>query len=197
MTAKRRRFEREMDEELRAHVEAETEENIRRGMTQEEARRRALAEFGGVEQIKEEARELRWGVWLETLWQDLRYAARMLRKAPGFTAVAVLTLALGIGANTAIFSVVYGVLLRPLPYPQPEQLVFLSQTSLAPKLLVGGKETPPRPGGEPIPFSPPNFVDFREQASAFASIGAWAGTTRNLTGGEPERINAAMVTSGF
>jgi predicted permease len=134
---------------------------------------------------------------METLWHDVRYAARMLTKTPGGTAIVVLTLALGIGANTTIFSAVYGVLLRPLPYPEPDELVFVSQTSLAPRLLVGGKETPPRPGGEPVPFSPPNFVDYKEQARSFAAFGAWASTTRNLTGGGPERVNTASVTSGF
>ena len=180
MTRKRHKFEQEMDEELRAHVEAETEENIRRGMTREEARRRALAEFGGLEQIKEEARELRWSVWLETLWQDIRYAARTLRKSPGFTAVAVLTLALSIGANTAIFTVVNAVLLRPLPYPQSDTLVRVWEN----------------PGDNPRNLlNPRNFVDWREMNRSFLQAGAFYFESVALTGdGEPERIVAARAT---
>jgi len=115
-----------MNEEMRAHIEMRTQQNLAAGMSPEEARFAALRQFGWVESIKQTCREKRGVAWLEHLVHDVRYGARMFRKHPGFRAAAILTLALGIGLNAAIFSVAYGVLWRPLPYPNPDRLVILS-----------------------------------------------------------------------
>jgi putative ABC transport system permease protein len=175
---------REIDEELRFHIDMRSEEYIRKGMSPEEARREAERRFGRLTRIKEMGYEVRGGGLVETLWQDLRYGARMLIKSPGFTLIAVITLALGIGANTAIFSVVNAVLLRPFPYESPERLLILQES------VSGG-----------APFSPsyPNFADWRDQNTLFDSMAAVrANESFNFTGeGEPERLQGRLVSAGF
>lgn len=159
------------------------EDNLRRGMNAQEARREALMKLGGVEQTAESYRERRSVPMIETLLQDLRFALRMLRKNPGFTAVAVLTLALGIGASTAIFSVVDAVLLRPLPYANPQQIVRVWEQA---------------PDGHRMNLADANFADFRAQNNTFASLAEYAYWVSSVAGGsEPVRVNMAEVSSGF
>src|SRR5262245_1609575 len=178
-------MERELDEELRYHIERQTEQNVRLGMYPEEARREARKAFGGVEQAKEWSRDARGVRWIGDLWQDLRYAARMLVKNPGFTLIAVLTLALGIGANTAIFSVVNAVLLRPLPYAEPEQLVF-----------IGGADAR-NPEGPKLTdaCSYPDFFDWRERNQSFDSMAAYHSATLTMTGNEGPALLSGQVVS--
>lgn len=124
---RRAKADAELDEELREHIAQKAEEYVARGMTAEEVRRTAMIEMGGIEQAKEKCRDARGVRWLQDLWQDLRFGARMLRKSPGFAIVAVLTLALGIGANTTIFSAVNGIMSDPLPYPNASRLIRLER----------------------------------------------------------------------
>src|SRR5207249_466742 len=125
---RRKSVETELDEELQFHLERQVEKYVQGGLSKEEAWRRARMEFGGVELAKEECRDARGVNFIESVLQDVRYGVRTLGKNPGFTAVAVLTLALGVGANTAVFTVVNGVLLRPMPFPKAERLVLVSLT---------------------------------------------------------------------
>jgi putative ABC transport system permease protein len=176
-----RRNDRELDDEVREYAEMLAEEKMRAGMNPDEARRSARIDLGGIEQVKENVREVRAGAWLDSLCQDLRYGARMLRKNPGFTAIAVLTLALGIGANTAIFSVVDAVLLRPLPYANPQQLIVLRETTQS----VG-------------PHSPsyPDFLDWRKLSKTFGQMAAINNREFNLSGiAQPENVSGYSVST--
>src|SRR5215813_11608828 len=171
------KMEDELQAELQFHLEREIEENIIRGMTPEEARFAALRSFGDVERVKEESRDVRGLPVLETLFHDLRFGARMLFKNPGFTLIAVVTLALGIGANTAMFTIVHGVLLRPLDYPKPDQLMYL--TAEAPAI-----------GGARNALSVPEYTEFRQMNQSFAAVGAYS------TGGAAYTTGEVNVTAG-
>jgi putative ABC transport system permease protein len=179
------RVDQDFEQELSSHLEMLTNENVKQGMAPEEAGRAARVRLGGVTQLKETNRELRGLPMLETFFQDVRYALRMLRKNPGFTSIVILTLALGIGANTAIFSVVYAVLLKPLPYTHSGQLVNIFETRL--------QEGIPRNG-----WSYASFKELREQSTVFSEIAGFAQHQLTLTGnGEPSVVTTSVVTPEF
>jgi predicted permease len=183
----RRRADEALDAEVRGYVDMLAEEKMSAGMNPEEARRAARIEAGGVEQVKESAREIRAGIWLEIFLQDLRYAARMLRKNPGFTAIAVLTLGLGIGANTAIFSFIDAILYKPLPVTAPEQLVDLYNFE--------GKNVTDI---NYMPLSFPDYQDLRDQNHSFSSVMAYADTLVAIQGAEESQIvGAEAVTENY
>jgi putative ABC transport system permease protein len=175
----------ELDEEFRGHVARYAEELERSGLPRAEAERQARIAFGSYEKAKENCREERAGFWLETVWKDIRFGVRMLRKSPGFTAIVVLTLALGIGANTAIFSFVYGVLLAPLPYQDASGLVVLNETT-------------PRVGNVSVSYA--NFLDWRAQSRSFSQMAYIEQVSFNLAGpgiSQPENIKGDSVSPNF
>jgi putative ABC transport system permease protein len=184
----RDRVERDLAEEIEAYLEMLTQAKVAEGLKPEDARRAALIELGGVDQVKERVREVRVGYLLGTVWQDLRYSVRTLLKSPAFTIVAVLSLALGIGANTAIFSVVNGILLRPLPYPEPERIVAVWHT-------------PPQesfPGMTRFSVSPGNYLDWREQSRAFEQMAIYQYAGLSLSAGaDPVPVTGAAISSDF
>jgi putative ABC transport system permease protein len=176
--------------ELQSFLEIETEENIARGMSPEASRRAAYLKLGNPAAIREEVYEMNSIRFLETLVRDLRYAGRVLKATPTFTLVSLATLALGIGATTAIFTVVNGVILRPLPYRDPDRLVTAWETNSS--LNFSGR--PPGCFG----FSPGNYLDLREQNRSFEQVGAFTTDSFNLTGGTvPDRVTGGLVSAGL
>lgn len=182
---RRTRVEQELDEELRYHVEQQTAQNIRLGMTPQAARTAALRAIGGVEFRKEQVRDTRGTRWLEEGARDLRFAVRSLRHSRAFTAVVIITIALGIGANAAIFSVVRGVLLKPLPHRNGDQLVYLRHS-------MDG------PGGQNLAFSVPEVRDLRNGTTSFAGMAEYSAWSLTLQGSEgAENIPVGLVTGNY
>jgi putative ABC transport system permease protein len=179
---RRAQLDQDLEAEMAAHLELAIEDNLRSGMPSAEARRQALLHFGGIQQTKETHRDTRGLLRLETLLRDLRFGLRMLGKSPSLSAIAILTLALGIGVNTAIFSVVYASLLAPLPYPHPDQLV-----------MVWSKVN-----GHNNSVSAGDFLDWRQQNSVFQALIAISGRRFSLsTSGHPESMQARATSPGF
>lgn len=176
-----------MHEEMRSHVEMQTQENIEAGMNPKEARRAAMCQFGSPESLKETCRDQRGVNWLENIIQDAQFGVRMLLKHPGFTIVVAITLALGIGANTAIFSVVNAVLLKPLPYRDPDRVVLLWANNST--LNLGTQE---------LPAEALDLPEWRAQASSIGEIAAFRSWQADLSGGgEPERLAGVQVTANL
>jgi predicted permease len=191
---RKNRLEQDLNDELRFHLDMQTEENLRRGMSPEEAAFVSNRTFGGLEQTKELYRDRRGLPAVEVLWQDLKYAFRILRKTPGFTAVAVASLALGIGANTAIFSLIDRVMLRALPVRNPEQLVLLGNGTRS-GITEGGIES------RAVIFSYPAYRDLGDRNQVFSGMLAFVTYTDalrvNIDRGEPEAANVKMVSGNY
>ena len=178
-------LERDMDDEMRFHVEMEAADLVARGVPPDEARRRALLAFGGVERFKDEGRDARGVGPLEDFVRDLRYGARSLRRRPGFAAVVILTLAVGIGGTTAIFGAVHGVLLAPLPYRDPERIITVWTSDRI-------------EGDERQDVAPGNFLDWRERQRSFATFAAANPYSMDYLGPDgPEHLGTWLVTEGF
>src|SRR5215470_9407347 len=182
----RKKMEEELEKELRFHLEQHTADLIAKGFDPEEARRRAKLALGGPEQVKERCRDARGTRWLEDLLQDLRFGARMLMKKPGFTLVAIITLAAGIAANTTIFSVADALILRPFDFPNQERLVMVWERGENGGAFNYGS------------VAPGNFNDWREQSQSFERLIAIDRRSFDLTGAQqPERFGGYGVSAGF
>ena len=182
MMRRGKRLLEDLDREIREHIELETQENIDRGMDPEQARYAAVRKFGNVTRVKEDAREVWIVVWLEQLLEDIRFAFRLLYKTPGYTIVAILTIALGIGVNSAIFSIFYATLIAPFPYPEPDQLVVVWSN------IDGNRNT----------VSTADYLDWKRESQAFQILGAVSGEQFNLSSGErPEVVEGSYLTPGF
>lgn len=178
--SQRSRFERDLEEEMKFHVDMQTDKHVEEGMAPEEARALARRELGSVDRFKDEVRDVRGVTWMDDLRRDVRFGLRSLRRSPAFTAVALLCLALGIGANAALFSVLNAVLLRPLPYPEPERLVRVYETQEG---LGAGA------------VSMPNYRDWVAQSTRFESLVAWQPGSRNLQeAGDAQRLRTVEAT---
>jgi hypothetical protein len=176
---RRRQIDVEAADELRFHLEHQIDADVARGMSPGEAKRVAWRDLGGVTQTREAVREVRT-MWLDSVWYDARLALRSLRRTPVFTAVALLTLAIGIGANTAMFSIVNSVLLHPLAYPRPSQLIYLTTTGARSQFPVGVAE----------------YLEFQQFNRSFADVGAFRTGEANVLAGERAlRVRSATVDS--
>lgn len=184
---KRRRWEQRMNAELRFHVESQIEDYMAQGLSLEEAERRARIEFGALDLTKEECRDERPAQWLHQVQRDIHYAGRGLLRTPAFALAAILTLAVGIGTNTAIFSAVYAALLRPLPYPEPDRIYGV-------EVVI-----PERASQFPsLPVTIQAFLEWRRMATVFNGITALRPWECNLSGdGEPERLGGGRVAANF
>src|SRR5215470_1854215 len=182
---RRDQFDRELEEEMRFHLETKAQENAEAGMEPEEARYAAQRQFGNQTLLREVSREM-WGVRsIETLFQDLRFGIRMFLKSPGLTAVLILTIALGIGFNSALFSVVNALLLNPLPFPDANHLVnALTRTA--------------KTGNQRLGATPEEFEEWQRRPPSYMMVAGQSGAFLNLSGAdEPERIQGARVSTNF
>jgi putative ABC transport system permease protein len=187
LTRRRRRWEARMDAEFRFHLESLTGDYVSQGLSRKEAELRAGREFGAVDLAKDECRDQRPVEWLDRFLRDFRYACRSLRKSPGFATAAIMTLALGIGANTAILGVVHAVLLKPLPYSQPAQIYSV-------EVVIPER----RSQFSSLPVTVQVYREWRKAETVFAAMAALTPAQWNLTGdGEPERIGGARVSTNF